>query len=343
MALKKFTAANMREAMDLVRHELGDEAIIVDTHSRREAGATGVPTAWVEVWAQTPGDGLPPELPIPLEEVSASLPAPVEPLIATPLEAEPGTGTLGALRQQLDTVHAQLATISDGLHWLGMGGWHPQAEFGQFLADAISHRIPVSGGIRFEDAPRLVALIGPSGVGKTTALLKLAWLYGIMEGRRVGVVGMDTIRMGARQELETYCRHLEAPLEIVYTPEDLPGALSRLVDCALVLIDTPGCHPRDAARVALLQDLLGAADPDEVHLVVSAGSSTGLLRDLLQGSDPLHPDQVLITKLDEAPTPLELLPLLAHSGLAVSYLSAGPQVHADLLVASSEVMAHLVQ
>jgi flagellar biosynthesis GTPase FlhF len=104
------------------------------------------------------------------------------------------------------------------------------------------------------------------------------------------------------------------------------------------MIDTPGGSQRNAGYLQEMHDLLTAADPMEVHLVMSAGVSLPVARDIIRRYADVQPDQVILTKLDEAPLSLELLPLLYGSGMALSYFSAGQQIDRHWDIASAEVL-----
>lgn len=345
MELRKFYAANMQEALDMVRAELGEDVVILDTRTLREPGAPSEPPVErVEIWAQCAAGVASPPPP-------ASLPAVAKEPVAVPMEApdtacieEPNdlAAQMQDLQAQLLNVHSRLELLSDGMGWLGTGSISLSNELVHGIADSLAGKLPVSGGIRCTGAPHVVALIGPTGVGKTTMVAKLAWHFAVTEGRKVGVISADTHRVGAQEQIERYCRHLELPLEILYAPDQAAEALARLADCELVLLDTPGGSQRNAEYLAEVGALLLAADPIEVHLVLNAGASSAVIRDVMQRYAGLHPDQVIFTKLDEAPTPLEVLPLVLGSGLSLSYLGAGQTVATDLTLASPEIISRIL-
>jgi flagellar biosynthesis protein FlhF len=303
----------------------------------------------VEVWVQSvetpapapvpaePADDAVSELPsLPIE--ASPLPtAPTEP--AAPAASDDLTEQVYDLREQLAAVHNQLDQLSEGMGWLDGGSLESGGELAQCVAESLAGKMTYSGGIRLgEHQPHLVALVGPTGVGKTTMIAKLAWHFAVVEGRSVGVLSTDILRVGAVDQIARYCRHLELPLEVAYAPDDIPAALERLADCSLILIDTPGGSQRNPEYLAEMHALLAAADPIEVHLVVSAGTGSAVIRDIVRRFADLQPDQVIFTKLDEASLCLEMLPVLFNSGMALSYLSSGQQIDRDLAVASAEIL-----
>jgi len=124
--------------------------------------------------------------------------------------------------------------------------------------------------------PRLVALVGPTGVGKTTTIAKLAANFRIRDKVRVGLITVDTYRVAAVEQLRTYADIMDLPMEVVSTPREVRSAIQRLQNLDLVLMDTAGRSPRDEVKIQELKSMLAEARPDEVHLVISsvAGSSS---------------------------------------------------------------------
>jgi len=332
MELRKFYAASMQEAMEMVRAECGEEAVILDSRTIREPAVDGASAVeHVEVWVQAPEMVLPPAPAEPPADTESELPA-----MTPPNEL---TEQVYDLRDQLTAVHSQLDQLTDDMGWMGAGPFDGGGELAQCIAESLAGKMAYSGGIHpGEQQPHLVALVGPTGVGKTTMIAKLAWHFAVMHGWSVGVLTTDTLRVGAVDQITRYCRHLELPLEVAYAPEEIPAALERLAGCVLVLMDTPGGSQRNPDYLAEMHALLTAADPIEVHLVVNAGSSPTVIRDIMRRFADLQPDQVIFTKLDEAPLCLEMFPLVFNSGMALSYLGAGQQIDRELNIASADII-----
>ena len=111
---------------------------------------------------------------------------------------------------------------------------------------------------------RVVALVGPTGVGKTTTIAKLAANYRLREKRRVGLITVDTYRVAAVEQLRTYADIIDLPMEVVATPREMREAVARMNHLDLVLMDTAGRSPRDEVRIQELKSMLTEAEPDEV-------------------------------------------------------------------------------
>jgi flagellar biosynthesis protein FlhF len=180
---------------------------------------------------------------------------------------------------------------------------------------------------------RTIALIGPTGVGKTTTIAKLAANLRLREHRRVGLITVDTFRIAAVEQLRTYAQIMDLPMEVVATPAEMNCALARLADQDLLLIDTAGHSPRDAVQLQQLKSLLAEAHADETHLVASAVSSTSHLHQIVHRFAPLGATALVLTKLDEAMCLGNVLPVLRACRLPVSYLTCGQNVPDDIVVA----------
>ncbi len=190
--------------------------------------------------------------------------------------------------------------------------------------------------------PRLIALIGPTGEGKTTSLAKLSAGVHVEQPLQIGLISLDSCRHGAVDQLLQHAELLGASLEVVSGPGQIPAALHRLQDCELVYLDTAGRSPNDAQQLSILGDALAAAQPDAVHLVLSATSSRAHIMRTLEMFSPLHPTSLLITKLDQCSSLGEWLPILRQAQLPISYLTAGQRVPQDILVATPQDLAQLL-
>lgn len=180
---------------------------------------------------------------------------------------------------------------------------------------------------------RIVALVGPTGVGKTTTLAKLAAHFTLERGLRVGLVTSDTFRIAAIDQLRTYADILGIRVYTVERPEDAALALKETVDCDLVLVDTGGRNHRDKERMAELRDLLAVLHPDETHLVVSLNINPRDVYEMLEHYVPLGVNRFIFTKLDEASSPGLLLNIRLKYDKPVGYVTHGQSVPDDIIPA----------
>jgi flagellar biosynthesis protein FlhF len=211
------------------------------------------------------------------------------------------------------------------------------------LGALVESELSVAGPIRIEPAAgRVVALVGPTGVGKTTTIAKLAANYRLRENRRVGLITVDTYRIAAVEQLRTYADIIDLPMEVVSTPREMRGAVDRMRDFDLVLMDTAGRSPRDEVRIRELRAMLAEAGPHEVHLVLSAAASARSLAAAAEKFAPAGVTAAIVTKLDEATGLGNLLTLARRSGLPFSYLTDGQNVPDDIAVAESRGLAQVI-
>jgi flagellar biosynthesis protein FlhF len=192
------------------------------------------------------------------------------------------------------------------------------------------------------NAQRIAALIGPTGVGKTTTLAKLAGNLRLRQGVKVGLITVDTYRIAAVEQLRTYAEIIDLPMRVVTTPDEMQHAVRDLQEMDVILIDTAGRSPNDDARIQELQSILAAADPDEVHLVVSlaTGVRSAELAALHFRAVGVH--RVILSKLDEATGGGTLLNFARRLSLPISYITTGQNVPEDLELADRPRLAQWV-
>ena len=189
---------------------------------------------------------------------------------------------------------------------------------------------------------RVVALVGPTGVGKTTTIAKLAANLKLRDGVRMGLVTVDTYRIAAVEQLRTYAEIIDLPMKVVTTPMEMRRALDELSDMDLVLIDTAGRSPRDELQIGELKSLLADAKVDEVHLVLSLTAGLEFLTATVEHFSSVGTSSLVLTKLDEAQELGVMLNLARRVGLPVSYLTTGQDVPDDIEPAETQRMARLV-
>lgn len=189
---------------------------------------------------------------------------------------------------------------------------------------------------------RVVALIGPTGVGKTTTIAKLAANFRLRDGIRMGLVTVDTYRIAAVEQLRTYAEIIDLPMKVVTSPREMRRALDELNGLDLVLIDTAGRSPRDELKIQELKSLLAEAQVDEVHLVLSLVSSPKSLQAIAERFAPAGATAMILTKLDESVGMGSLLSVSRRIGLPISYLTTGQDVPDDIEHAEARRISRLV-
>lgn len=198
---------------------------------------------------------------------------------------------------------------------------------------------PLAIGI--SKAPTVVALIGPTGVGKTTTAAKIAAWYSIHEGLKVALLSMDCYRIGATDQLRTYAKIMRLPCEIALRKKDLQLALLRHQDKDLIIIDTAGKSPYDPNHIRELSEWFSLRNGIEPYLVLSATCKKEDLQQILVTYKPLRVKGLILSKLDETRAYATLCQLLAGAALPISCLCTGQRVPEDFLLASREFLQTL--
>ena len=203
--------------------------------------------------------------------------------------------------------------------------------------------IKVTGGtVLHADRQRVVVMIGPTGVGKTTNLAKLAALFSVQEKAKVAVITADTYRVSATEQLRTYASIIDLDMRVVHDPRGMKSALHEFRHHDLVLIDTAGSSPYNTEQMKELQTLIDAAEPDEIQLVLSASTSLDDLKAVVSRYASMKPTSVFFSKLDETYRYGQVFTLAADTGLPLSYFSVGQEVPDDLMLAHSGKLTSMV-
>jgi flagellar biosynthesis protein FlhF len=189
---------------------------------------------------------------------------------------------------------------------------------------------------------KVVALVGATGVGKTTTIAKLAANFRLRSGVKMGLVTVDTYRVAAVEQLRTYAEIIELPMKVVTNPLEMRRALDDLAGLDLVLIDTAGRSPKDDLQIQELKSLLAEAHVDEVHLVLSMTTSLRGLEASASNFAAAGTTAMILTKLDEASGMGSLLSVARRVNLPISYLTAGQAVPDDIEPAHPRRIARLV-
>jgi flagellar biosynthesis protein FlhF len=195
-------------------------------------------------------------------------------------------------------------------------------------------------GLTREGRPLTIALVGPTGVGKTTTIAKLAAVYKLRHGAKVGLVTSDTYRIAAVEQLRTYASIIQVPLKVALTPEELSAACEAMRDCGVILVDTAGRSQHDSSRLEELREFTIAAQAHETHLVLSAAQAENAMRASAERFGVLAPTSVIFSKLDEAVSFGALVNVCG--GLRISYVTTGQEVPDHMELGNADRLARLV-
>jgi flagellar biosynthesis protein FlhF len=217
---------------------------------------------------------------------------------------------------------------------------------GALLAEEIRKRFTTDSDLGRPGASMAIAaLVGPSGAGKTTAVAKLAFRCGLLRRRRVRLLSVDPLRMGAVESLQAYAELMNLPFEIVDDLERLGPALREAgqgSEQELLLLDTPGYGRREWERAQRLAAALNECGAVDVHLVLDLRTKSDDLRRTVDNFRLFRPAKLLFTRLDETTTFGTMLNETVRTGLPVSFVSVGQRVPEDIVPAGEPELLRLL-
>ncbi|MCI5726302.1 MAG: flagellar biosynthesis protein FlhF [Clostridium sp.] len=181
-----------------------------------------------------------------------------------------------------------------------------------------------------------VVLIGPTGVGKTTTIAKLAGRLSLIEKKKVGLITVDTYRIGAVEQLRTYAEIMNIKFKVVNTTKEMESAITELSDCDVVLIDTTGRSSKNKMQLSELRTFVDRAKADSISIVISATTKNKDIKTILDGYSDLNYDNVIITKLDETTTYGSLFNIMKRAQKPLRYITIGQNVPDDIKVPTKE-------
>lgn len=364
MQHQTFRGADTRDAMNAVRSALGPNAIIESARhfSNQRAGALG--TAFVEITAAAPGSG---HSPGPFARGLSSAASPQRsPLRALPRAPHPARETTPG-QQDVALLHSeivQLRAMLDSLYMSRMPHEQALATLRQmgvegglafelaraaesvlpdaldaWLRRALEERMSTEADLLPRGGPQLIACVGPTGAGKTTTLAKLAARARLDHGRKVGVITLDTFRIGAVEQWQRYAELMGMPFAAAHGEDEFRAVLGRQ-NADVVLVDTAGRHGADGDATWQLPSCLRHRlhYRRNVLVVLPAWLGTSDAEVILRQYSRVEPTAAAFTKLDESGRAGGVLAATLSAHLPVAYLCDGPCVPEDIREASAEAL-----
>jgi len=201
----------------------------------------------------------------------------------------------------------------------------------------VKHEVPLRKHQR-----KIMMMVGPTGVGKTTTIAKLAarYAYKLGQNYKVGIITLDSFRVGAIEQLQAYTNIMRLPLEVVKKPEELVEALLRLKDCNYIFIDTAGSSQYDVDKIEMINEYQDRVDeiPIDKILVLPANVKQSDLLDIYTNYSRLNINYLTFTKLDETKSFGNLISFSHKTKKSIMYFSIGQNVPDDLIVADASYL-----
>ena len=195
----------------------------------------------------------------------------------------------------------------------------------------------------YEDKERKIEiLIGPTGVGKTTTIAKLAGRKALLEKKKVGLITIDTYRIGAVEQLKTYSDIMNIPFKVVYSIKEMDEALEKLKDCDSIFIDTTGRSAKNTMQISELRAYINKIPNKLIHLVISSTIKNKDIKVILQGYGVIDFDSIIVTKLDETSNYEILIDALIDGNKPISYMTLGQSVPDDIKKVSKNFIIDLI-
>ena len=347
MKMLKIKADNMSGALAEARRLLGEDAVVLHTKHYDEPSLFGLAKKEsVEIIAaqNSPQSETTCSLPVipensgNVEEIRA-LGRQMDEIKRTLAELLSGT-VVARPRERSNAVDRLVRNgVSESLAEMVLNGC---ADDQANVLRAISRRIRCTNGLDCRIGQQRVALVGPTGVGKTTTAAKIAAQYSIFHKKSTALITLDTYRIGAVEQLAAYARILNTPFEVALSIEDVDALVRKHSDKDLIIIDTVGRSQRNREHIAELGVFLKAARPTEVHLVLSGSADLVARKEAIESFSDLNADRMILTKLDECSQPGCVLELAAAGMMPFSFVTNGQDVPDDIAVANSESLAKYV-
>jgi flagellar biosynthesis protein FlhF len=363
--VKKFVAATLKEATALMKKELGSDAFILSTRVINKKTDFGIQKHF-EITS-----GIEEELDSVLAEVDNQIPKAnsfsdelrslqkkvignptklntnEESIIIAPISKKREQINAEQLKQYVDKLIYQ--EVSKPIIKLIVNQIKKSMEFinpsniEDYVITALSSLISTTNfEIKKRGKQKIVAVVGPTGVGKTTCIAKLAAISKILNNLKIGIISIDTYRLGAIDQLRIFSEVSNIDMLVAYEPSEMPALIKKFSDKDLIFIDTAGRAQRNVKELEKTKEFLNIAKVDEIYLALSATNSTKNLVDVAKKFELFNYSAIVVTKIDEGVVFGNILNVIVNSQKPLIYLTNGQVIPDDIIAADSDYVAKMV-
>jgi len=367
MKIRRYMANNMQEAIQKVKMDLGSDAVILNTRKVKRPGFLSfLRTPLVEVLASVEEEENEvrnlKDVPNPkveeLESKVKGLETMLDKIYQQMSDMQKNASTVSTRTTEKEDTTSRIykvfidnmklndvedSVIDEILRSLKEQGIDNNSNVNEVFAifkKEVVKRLGQSEEIKVDNSkPKVIMFLGPTGVGKTTTLAKIAANFMIKEGKKVGLITADTYRIAAVEQLKTYSEIMGTPITVIYSPKEMKDAIKKNSEADLILIDTPGKSHKNKKHFDEIKEIYKAAEPDEAYLLISATTKPKDCKDLINAYSFIDKYKLIFTKIDETSSLGVLLNVRELTGKPLSYVTTGQSVPDDIEVADVETIS----
>ncbi|MDJ0331376.1 flagellar biosynthesis protein FlhF [Planococcus sp. S3-L1] len=359
MRLKTYIVNTMAEALPMIKKDLGEDALILNTKKIKTGGFLGFfKKEKLEITAGV--DPIPPKKGLPTETKSPSKWSNpkdssaelihelknMKQFMMKQMKEEDLPESLRLLKKQLIAQEIAPDILTDLLAKL-----IARDEFNtdqtlervqRFAREELVAMMDSHQCDEISQQPEIICFIGPTGVGKTTTIAKIAAGYLLTKDKKVGLITADTYRIAAVEQLKTYGSILNIPVKVVESSADLTKAIEDFHDCDIILMDTAGRNYQQTQYIEDLKQLLPTDSKVQIHLVLSLTAKYEDMKKIINNFRSISMDELLLTKKDETSSSGAIVNLICHYDIPIRYIANGQNVPDDIMDCTPELVADFI-
>lgn len=363
MKIMKFTGNNMTEVMKQIKAKLGNDAIILSRKEVKSGGIFGLfKKKRIEVTAALDTEPLPKKK----QQPPVQMEKPV--VVKNEMETNEIIAEIKHLKQMLATqaFHSEHNFVPEmenmyrylldqevdksiAVHLTNVVAekfnpeQHKKKDIKAMLEEAIQQLLQDVSFHGIADETKVIQFVGPTGVGKTTTLAKIAAYSMLNQHKKIAFITADTYRIAAIEQLKTYAKILDVPIKVVYSEKDYKDALFQFAHYDQIYVDTAGRNYREEQFIKELEQMIQIpTTATETYLVLSLTAKAQDIHDLYLQFKPLNIKRVIFTKLDETNSYGSMLNLCVEQQIDIPYLTNGQNVPEDLLTPNEKMLSKLI-